>query len=226
MEELIKQGGPVVYALLGLAFIAALLILERIFAFQRMRINGGDLLIGLASHLRRRAHAEAIHEASRAPGPAARVCHSVLMRHSMSRRDLAAIAEEAGQLEVPRIEKNLRPLLGIALLAPLVGMLGTVLGLTETFMDFSQQDGITSTSDLAGGMFRALITSALGLIIAVPVYIFYFFFSARARRQMHRIERVGIEIVNLVHDNRGEGDIVSFTEKKDEQKVQQPKADS
>lgn len=220
MAELIKQGGPVVWVLLALAFLGCYFVLERLIFFQRSRVNVGDLLIGLASHLRRKAFAEAMHEASRVSAPTARVCHAVLMRHSLPRRDLAAIAQEAGQLEVPRIENNLRAILGIATLAPLAGMLGTVLGLTQTFMEFSQQDGITSNSDLSEGVFQALITTALGLAIALPLYVFYLYFHGTARRLLHRIERTGIEIVNLVHDARGESDIVSFSEKKDEESRQ------
>ena len=69
---LIEQGGPLVWVLLGLAFIGAVCVVERLFFFHRARINVGNLLVGLSHHIRRRAFAEALHEATRATGPGAR----------------------------------------------------------------------------------------------------------------------------------------------------------
>ena len=117
---LIEQGGPLVWVLLGLAFIGAVCVVERLFFFHRARINVGDLLVGLSHHIRRRAFAEALHEAARAPGPVARVAHAALLRYYLPRADLRDVAQEAGQLEVPLIEKNIRVILGVSLLAPLV----------------------------------------------------------------------------------------------------------
>ena len=130
---LLELGGPIILLQLGLAFFGAVFVVERMFFFHRARINVGDLLVGLSNHAKRKAYAEALHEAARAPGPVSRVAHAVLLRHHMKRSDLRDVAQEAGQLEVPRIEKNLRGILAVALIAPLTGMLGTVLGLTEMF---------------------------------------------------------------------------------------------
>jgi len=209
---LIEQGGPLVWVLLVLTFIGVVCVIERLFYFHRARINVGDLLVGLSNHVRRKAFAEALHEAARAPGPVARVAHATLLRHHLPRPDLRDVAQEAGQLEVPRIEKNLRGILGVALLAPLVGMLGTLLGLVETFQRVSEQGGYAGPAELSGGVFQALITSVLGLTIAVPMYLFYLYFVARAKRLAHRIERAGIEMVNLISDAREETAIVSFRE--------------
>lgn len=212
MFQLIDQGGPFVYALALLAFFAMLIIVERIFFFQRVRISVGDLLLGLANHVRKGAFAEAQHEAARAPGPTARVVHAVLTRKNLPRRDLRDVAQEAGQLEVPRLERNLRALYGIALLAPLVGMLGTVSGLVKTFMAVSQEKGFAAPADMSAGVYESLITTAIGLAIAVPVYLFYLFFYGRVKRMVHRIERAGIEMVNIICDAREQAEIVSFRE--------------
>lgn len=92
MLQFIGQGGPFAYALALLAFVSLLLIIERIFFFQRVKISVGDLLLGLANHVRKGAFAEAVHEAARAPGPTARVAHAVLMRKNLPRRDLRDVA--------------------------------------------------------------------------------------------------------------------------------------
>jgi biopolymer transport protein ExbB len=185
-------------------------VAERFFFFHRARINVGDLLMGLAVHIRRRAFAEALHEAARAPGPVGRVAHATLLRYYLDRRDLRDVAQEAGQLEVPRIEKNIRAILGTALLAPLVGMLGTLVGMVETFQKVSDQGGFTGPAELSSGVFTALVTSVIGLTVAVPLYLFYLYFLGRAKRLIHRIERAGIEMVHLIADAREEEEFAPF----------------
>ncbi len=207
---LIEQSGPLAWGLLGLAFVGTVCVVERLFFFHRARINVTDLLVGLAHHIRRRAFAEALHEAARAPGPVGRVAHAALLRYYLDRRDLRDVVQEAGQLEVPRIEKNIRAILGVALLAPLVGMLGTLVGMVETFQRVSEQGGFTSPAELTGGVFTALLTSVIGLTVAVPLYLFYLYFLGRAKRLVHRIERAGIEMVNLIADAREEEQFAPF----------------
>jgi biopolymer transport protein ExbB len=206
---LIAQGGPLVWVLLGLGFIGAVCVVERLFFFHRARINVGNLLVGLSHHIRRRAFAEALHEAARAPGPVGRVAHAALLRYYLSRSDLRDVVQEAGQMEVPRIEKNIRVILGAALLAPLVGMLGTMVGMLETFQKVSDS-GFSSPSELSAGVFTALITSVIGLTVAVPLYLFYLYFLGRAKRLVHRIERAGIEMVHLIADAREEEEFAPF----------------
>lgn len=209
-SDLIENGGPLVWVLLGLAFVGLVCVVERMFFFHRARINVGNLLVGLSHHIRRRAFAEALHEAARAPGPVARVAHAALLRYYLSRSDLRDVVQEAGQLEVPRIEKNIRAILGAALLAPLVGMLGTMLGMLQTFLEVSEQGGFTSPAELFSGVFVALITSVLGLTVAVPLYLFYLYFLGRAKRLVHRLERAGIEMVHLIADAREEDEFAPF----------------
>ncbi|HEX5789801.1 MAG TPA: MotA/TolQ/ExbB proton channel family protein [Luteolibacter sp.] len=201
---LIEQGGPLVWALLGLAFIGLVCVVERLFFFHRARINVSDLLVGLARHVRRKSYAEALHEAARAPGPIARVAHAALLRHYLSRSDLRDVVQEAGQLEVPLIEKNIRVILGVALLAPLVGMLGTLVGMFQMFEKAGEASGFSHPEELSTGVFVALITSVLGMAVAVPMYLFYLYFLGRANRLIRRIERAGIEMVHLISDVREE----------------------
>ncbi|TAG10687.1 MAG: MotA/TolQ/ExbB proton channel family protein [Verrucomicrobia bacterium] len=207
---MIEQGGPLVWLLLGLAFIGSVFIVERLFYFNRARINVGDLLVGLSHHIRRRSFAEALHIAARAPGPVARVTHAALQRYYLERGDLRHIVQEAGQLEVPKIEKNIRAILAVSLLAPMLGLLGTMVGMLETVQKVSEVGGFTDPAEMTQGVFMALITSVIGLTIAVPMYLFYLYFVGRAKRLVHRIERAGIEIVHLIADAREEEEYAPF----------------
>lgn len=210
MEALLDYGGPILWLQAALAFFALVFVVERLLYFHGVRINAAEFLLGLANHARRKAFAEAIHEASRVPGPVARVAHSVLIRHHMPRSDLREIAEEAVCLEIPGIERNMRALLGLALLAPLAGLLGTVLGLLDVFMEINQQSGQATHAEMAAGIFEALVTTAAGLCIATGAYIFYLAILGKGRRLLARLQRTGIETVNLIVDARAQTDIVSF----------------
>jgi biopolymer transport protein ExbB len=205
-----ESGSLVLWMQVGLGFVALLVIVERLIFFQHARSRVADLLLGITNHVRKKAYAEALHESSRTRGPESRVIHAVMMRHHLDRSNLREIAQEAGQLEVPRIERNLRILLGITMIAPLLGMFGTVLGLIEVFMEVSAADGAVAQAALASGMFQSLTSTAMGLAIAIPSYLMYLYLYGKAQRMVHRLERAGIEAVNIVCDSRDHDRIVSF----------------
>jgi biopolymer transport protein ExbB len=202
MLDLISKGGALVWVLLGCFGLALAIFAERISYYHRAGMNIGEFLAGLASLIRRKNYAEALQECVATRVPAGRVLHAALLRHHASREQLKDIVQEAGQLEVPRLERYLSVLHGIAHAAPLIGLLGTILGLMNTFTRLNNVNGYATPADVANGVFVALITSALGLVVAIPSYLFYSFLAAKARHLMHDLERAGIEIVNILEDNR------------------------
>lgn len=210
VSGLIEKGGPLVWALLALAFFGSVCIVERFFFFHRSRINVSSLLVGLGLHVKRRAFAEALHEAARAPGPVGRVAHAGLLRYYLERGDLRDVVKETAQLEVPRIEKNIRAILAVALMAPLVGMLGTMLGMVDAFQRVDELGGFSGPGELSSGVLTALITSVIGLTVAVPMYLFYLYFLGRSKRLIGRLERAGIEIVHMIADAREEEEFAPF----------------
>ncbi len=148
--------------------------------------------------------------------PAGRVIHAALLRHNATREQLKEIVQEAGQLEVPRLERYLAILNAIAHAGPLIGLLGTVVGLLDSFTNLSNTNGITTPAEVARGVYQSLITSALGLVVAIPAYLFYAFLSARSRSIMHDLERAGVEIVNLIEDAKSADNIVEFRQPSEE----------
>ncbi|MFP6879836.1 MAG: MotA/TolQ/ExbB proton channel family protein [Roseibacillus sp.] len=220
MTELLEYGGPVLWLQVALGFLAVIFVVERLLYFHGVRINAADFLLGISNHVRRKAFGEAIHEAGRVPGPVGRVAHSVLIRHHMARTDLRNIADEAVCMEVPRIEKNVRALLGVALIAPLAGLLGTVLGLIDVFTEIDSQGGEMTHAGMAEGIFQSLVTTAAGLCVATGAYIFYLALLGKAKRLLYRLQRTGTEVVNLIVDARSNTEIVSFREEVEARKEQ------
>lgn len=199
---LIWQGGPLTWLLLGCSIFSIGIFLERYLAFHRARVSVSDLMMGLANLIRRKNFLEALHECAGTPGPVARVVHAAILRHDAPREELKEIVQEAGQLEVPGLEKNLAVLHNLAYVTPLIGLLGTLLGLMRTFVLIKQNSGFATSEQVSAGLYEALITSALGIVVAVPAFTFYSYLASFARTLMHDMERAGIEIVNLIHDSR------------------------
>lgn len=209
--DLINKGGPIMYLLLGCSIVAIAIFLERLFYFHRAAINVGDLLFGLRNLIKNKSFQEAAAECSSTPGPVARVMLSAIRRYYASRTELKEIVQESGQLEVPKLEKHMGVLLSIAYIAPLLGLLGSVRALIKSFAQINAAGGFTTASDYSTGMFEALITSAGGLMVAIPAYVFYSYLKSYARGLMHDMERAGIEIVNTICDMRDQkGDIISI----------------
>jgi biopolymer transport protein ExbB len=170
-----------------------------------------DLLQGLGNLISRKNYAEALHVCAGTPGPVARVMKAVLTRHEAPRTELKEIAQEAGQLEVPRLERSLPVLLSIAYVAPLIGLLGTVLGLVDTFLPVAQE-GYATNTEMARGVYRSLVTAAAGIAVAIPAYMLYAYLAQNVKTLMHDMERAGIEIVNLLMQSRQNPEIVEFKE--------------
>ena len=139
--------------------------------------------------------------------------------------ELREIVEEAGQLEVPKLEKNLPVLRNIAYVAPLIGLLGTAIGLLSTFENISynrDNPGVATHSLIASGLHMSLITTAVGIAIAIPAFTFYAYLVSFAKTLMHDMERAGIEIINIINDARNSKEVIEFREAKRE--IEQDKA--
>ena len=210
MPELISKGGPLIWLLLGCLVLSVGVFLERLSYFHRAGMNVGEFLAGLASLIRRKNFAEALQECVATRVPVGRVIHAALLRHNAPREHLKEIVQEAGQLEVPRLERYLSILHAIAHAAPLIGLLGTIMGLLDCFTHLSAANGVATPTDLARGVYSSLITSGFSIAVAIPAYLFDSFLAAKSRHLMHDLERAGVEIVNLIEDSRVDSSILAF----------------
>lgn len=190
------------WLILFFAVLALAVLAERLFYFHRININSGDFLRGLSALLRSGQYDECLHEARQLPGPMARVVEAVLSRPRLSRHELREIALEASEVEVYRIERNVRTLLVSATVMPLVGILGTLLALVSFYEQPGVTDGAAAAPVIAATLQRALLLSASGVALAIPTYIFYMYLASRARKLINQVERAGLECVHIIADAR------------------------
>ncbi len=202
MIEFIQKGGPLMWLLLAASVIAVAVFAERWLYLRRVTISTGDFLRGLANLIRRGAWTEAQIECKGTPVPVARVVHAAILRHDLARADLKEIVQEAGQLEVPNLERGLLVLSTVAQTSPLVGLLGTVIGMIQAFLTVSAQSGYVTATALSGGVYTSLLTTAASLAVAIPAQLAHNYLSSRVNALLHDLERAGIEVVNLIVDSR------------------------
>lgn len=202
MPDLLQKGGPVMWLLLLCSITAAGVFFERLLYLHKASIPVSDLLRGLANILRKENYAEALQECAGTPGPVARVAHALILRHGAPRAELREVAQEAGQLEVPKLERNLALLSTIAYLAPLLGLLGTLMGLLTAFDEIAAQSGYATAMDISEGVYESLLNAAVSLGVAIPAFVALSYLSARVNSLIHDMERAGIEILAILDEVR------------------------
>ena len=193
--------------------VSVAIFTERVLYYHRATIDLGEFLQGLANLIRNRNLAEARVECQATLVPVTRVIHATLVRHYLPRNELREIAQEAGQLEVRRLERNLGLLVAIAYICPLIGLLGTVTGLIQAFVQLSANNGYATLADVSGGIYESLLSTAAGLVVTIPTILGYCHLSARLNSLIRDMERAGIEVINLLSDNATDSSIIAFAPK-------------
>jgi biopolymer transport protein ExbB len=173
--ELFRLGGPIMWPLLLCSIVAVAVALERILVFLWLRLPYGELVTRLGKAIQAGGAGQALALVRRRHSPLARVAETYLSCEACSdamRQDLVA-KEASYQLTV--LERRLPWLSVIGSLAPMLGLLGTVWGLVEAFHQVEVLAGQVQPSDLASGIWQALITTVFGLVVAIPTVAVYHF---------------------------------------------------
>lgn len=200
---LLSKGGPVMWVLLGLGLVALAVFAERALHLHRCQIRSTAFLAGIKNILVKRRLIEAITVCEETPGPAAVIVKAALLHHDADESQLRLAVQEAALVELPVLERRMGALAAIAQVAPLLGLLGTVLGMIRAFHDFQQGGNYATPAALSGGMWEALIASAFGLAVAVPAHLAFHFLRGRVRVLVHDMEWTANEIMHFVlHDLR------------------------
>src|SRR5215467_8119955 len=166
LPTLIANGGWMLWLILLTSAVAVLVFIERALHCHQAQINSFEFLNGVRTVLKRDNVVEALSICDATPGPVARLVKTAILNRDHGRERVRESLEEAGLAEVPRLEEKLNLLATIAQLAPLLGLLGTVLGFIRTFM-VMQNDGLhAKVGDLSDGIWKALICAAAGLAVA------------------------------------------------------------
>ena len=208
MDSLIGHGGPVIWLLLGCAVFAALVFLERLFNLHRAQIAADDFLKGVYNILNRDNVVEAATICEEAPGPVARLALAAVLHHDDTLENIGRAIEDAGLEEIPRMERGLGWLATVARITPLIGLLGTVLGMMEMLLETKRMAPLVQSADLAGGLWTALSATALSLVVAILAYAGYNLLVSRIESILLDMERSASALMNFMRQwkkNRDNG---------------------
>jgi len=196
--ELLAKGGFFMFPLVICSILAVAIFVERFLYLKRIRIDSESLMTRIREVIEAGKVELAIHTCKRADTPLSRILLAGIKNFNKDTETIKASIEQASLKELPDLEKFVPALGTIAQIAPLIGFLGTVTGMIKSFNVVANQGLGNDPKALAGGIAEALITTATGLIIAIPAFVLYNYLINRIDNFLLEIERRSIEVINIL----------------------------
>lgn len=197
MIEFLQQGGPVMWPLSICSILAVAIIVERLINLRPTKVLPPDEIEHLGSLIDGGLLEQAEDYCERRPGPLTNIVAAALEARREPSEGIRQVVEDQGRQEVPRLQKYLGVFGTVASVSPLLGLLGTVLGMIEVFRVVSTQ-GIGQAQSLAGGISQAMITTATGLTIAIPALVAYNVFSDKSNTLILEMERLALAFIKQI----------------------------
>lgn len=192
--DMVVDGGPLMIPIGFCSVIAVAYTVERMVRLRGGRLGSPRLGRRLLDGVREGGVPAGLDLCQKSRTPLARILAAGFQRTGCPRLELEKAVEDAGGREVRRLSAGLRPLVVVAMIAPLLGLLGTVWGMIDAFSNIAMKDGLGKPELLASGISQALITTAAGLAVAIPTQAAYYYFRSRIDRFVRRVEDVYAEV--------------------------------
>lgn len=202
MLAFLMKGGPVMIPLLLCSVLAVAVALERAWYLFRTRASVDELLDEVKLSIQHGKILEAIQSAKRRKGPIAAIVGAGVTNYDKGKEELKERLEEVGREELFKLERRLSWLDTIVTVAPLLGLLGTVTGIIRSFEALGASAGIDQSASLSLGIAEALITTASGLIIAIPSMVVYNWLSSVIDQRVREMNRCSAELLELLQSQR------------------------
>ena len=200
--EQIPKGGPIVWPILAILGLAVLILLERLFYLLRKRMNADTFMLKIQKLVNEDRWEECrVLLESKRKKLIPKVLLTALEFKDQERVDMENALQEAILSEIPHIERFLSTLGMLAAIAPLLGLLGTVTGMINTFHVITYY-GTGDPRMMSGGISEALVTTMLGLSVAIPIMLFHTLLNRRVEMQISKMEEKAVSFVNMVFKNR------------------------
>jgi biopolymer transport protein ExbB len=196
--DLIIKGGPVMIPIILLSIIALALILERVWTLWRVRLDIGQFAQEIFLYLERGHFQKALERCGKVRHPIADVFKLGILNRLMKREELEKMLEREGDEQIHDLERYLGGLIVIIGVEPMLGFLGTIVGLIKAFMAWEQLGSNITVSALAAGIYQAMITTAAGLIIAIPYYVIYHLIVGKIKGHAQEMTYYGNELLDIL----------------------------
>lgn len=197
MFDWFLRGGPVMYPLAMVSVVALSIILERLWALRRRQYLDPSEAAVISELFSAGEFKRAGAYCRQHPGPFTNIVLTLVNNRNAPYDELRELLEDTGRHQLRHLQRGLTALGTLVAAAPLLGLLGTVLGMIQVF-EAVARDGMARGELLSAGIAQALITTATGLIIAIPTLFVHSFLESRAERIVHTIEAATIKLLHLV----------------------------
>ncbi len=201
MWQIFLKGGPLMWPILFCSILALAIIIERIWYLWRIQIDTHQFLNRILERMKRHQIKEALEICEKKQNPISRILKAGILKYDRGRQQIKEAIEDAVLYEEPHLERNMTALATIAHISPLLGLLGTVVGMVRCFQIIQTKSTalqVVSPGDLAGGIWEALLTTVAGLVVAIPAFVVYNYLVSRINSFILEMERVSTELVNFL----------------------------
>lgn len=201
------RGGLVMWPILLCSILGLGVIIDRFIILRKAKINVPLFMVRIRTFLKRKDIDGAVSYCMEEKSPIANIVRKGLKKYKAGHARVKESIENAGAQEVSKLEKGLSILASVSGIAPLLGFLGTVTGMISAFMTIENLQGSANPSDLAGGIWEALVTTAFGLMVGIPALAFYNYFLSRIKKLVSDMESVANDVVDIIQDNSSTSDV-------------------
>ena len=198
--DLAIQGGFMMIPIFILSVIAIYLFFERLMIINKANQNPEQFMNRVKELVLRGDINGAKLLCAQQDSPVGRMIQKGLYRIGSPLKNIEASIENVGKLEIFKLEKNLSSIATIAGAAPMMGFLGTVIGMVEAFIAIAQEEGSVSPKLLSSGIYTAMITTVAGLVVGIMAYLAYNFLVTRVQKVVHKMEYTSIEFIDLLQE--------------------------
>jgi biopolymer transport protein ExbB len=199
--QVFLAGGAVMWPILACSIFAFAIALDKFLYLRKISLGSRDFLEKILDKMKRHEIKEALQICDTSNIPLANILKAGILKYDRPRQQIIEALENASLYEIPLIKKNLSILATIAHITPLLGFLGTVTGMIKCFQAIHAKSVsliAASASDLAGGLWEALLATVAGLIVSIPAYIIYNYLADRINDLILDMEKASTELVNLL----------------------------
>lgn len=198
--DLAIKGGFMMVPILILWVVGIYIFFERLFAFKKAAEDPGPFMSKVKELVMRGDVSGARLMCSQNLTPVARMIEKGIARIGSPLKNIETSIENVGKIEIFKLEKNLPLLATIAGAAPMLGFLGTVIGMVKAFIAIAQEEGSVSPKLLSEGIYTAMITTVAGLVVGVISYLAYNYLVTRVQKIIHAMEYTSIDFIDLLQE--------------------------
>jgi biopolymer transport protein ExbB len=204
MIDILEKGSFILWLIMGLSIVAIAIIIERLIYFRKIQVDEDKLIERLKSTLAKGHYDEALSICDNHPAPVTNLMRVGIEHRNQPNHIQKEVIMDAANQEIPKLERFLSALGTVAHIAPLLGLLGTVTGNIRAFGVLGKFGSVGDPGLLAKGVSEALITTAAGIIVAIPAIVFYNFLVNKVSHTIVRLENRVNEMVLLLSEHGAE----------------------